>query len=53
MTKPAPHIRLLGNILFPGQQPWQQRVKTLTLVSAIVTGLITGGTVAAFLLYLD
>jgi hypothetical protein len=50
MKKTAPHVKLLGKILFPKQAPWEQRTSALILLWAIAAGVLMGGLIAAFML---
>jgi len=50
LKKNAPHIRLLGELLFPKQAPWQQRAAVMKLLWAMAIGAITGGFIVAFML---
>jgi hypothetical protein len=50
MKRTAPHVKLLGKLLFPKQSPWQQRSSALILLWATTAGVLMGGLIAGFMI---
>jgi hypothetical protein len=47
--KSAPHIRVLGKILYPRLAPWHREARAAVVLWTVMLGILTGITIAGFL----